>query len=282
MPKYQIFTVDAFTDKPFGGNPAAVVPVPIDQPLTDSQMLQIAAEMNLADTAFIVPKNASGPNAFQDASQFGLRWFTPTTEVPLCGHATLATSFALVNKLNNKSTELRFDTLSGQLAVQGNSDGLMTMTLPLDPPKPVDVTEDVKLLASSIFGEYRDAFEIELSPKLKILVVHNPDSNRDAVAGLMPTISSEAYAAGERLGLKMVVATVKGTEKDFHCRVFAPWGGVFEDPVCGAAHTVLAPFWQSRLEKRSFSVTQVSKRHGNLELEIDGDSHIKISGKAAA
>ncbi|ORX65930.1 phenazine biosynthesis PhzC/PhzF protein [Linderina pennispora] len=280
MSKYQIFTVDAFTDKPFGGNPAAVVPVPADKPLTDTQMCQIAVEMNLSETAFIVPTNASGPNAFQEASQFGLRWFTLTGEVKLCGHATLATSHALFSLMHNQSDELRFDTLSGELVVQRNSDGLLTMTLPIDRPQPVAVSDDIKLLAASVFGEYRDTFEIELSPRLKYLVVHDPNATEGDIAGLVPNISPQVYAAGERLGLLLVIATAKGTSKDFHSRVFAPWAGVLEDPVCGSAHIVLAPFWEKRLDKKAFSVTQVSKRHGNLELNIVGDSQVQISGTA--
>ncbi|KAJ1949829.1 hypothetical protein FBU59_000972 [Linderina macrospora] len=282
MTKYQVFTANAFTDKQFCGNPAAVVLAPDDSPLSESQLLQIAAELNLSETAFIVPKNASGPNAFQEASQFGLRWFTPTTEVSLCGHATLATSFVVLEKLDNKSTELSFDTLSGKLVVRRGQDGRLDMTLPINPPRPVAITEDIKLLVTSIYGEFRDSVEVELSPTLNYLVVHDPSTTRDDVASSVPRFSREAYTAGERLNLIAILVTAKGTDKDFHSRVFGPWVGALEDPVCGSAHTVLAPFWQSRLEKRSFSATQVSKRHGDLKVDIISGTHIRISGRAVA
>ncbi|ORX65923.1 phenazine biosynthesis PhzC/PhzF protein [Linderina pennispora] len=269
MTKYQIFTIDAFTDKPFGGNPAAVVPVPADQPLTETQLSQIAAEMNLSETAFLTPTNASGPNAFQEASQFKLRWFTPTTEVNLCGHATLATAYVLFNKLDNISSELRFDTLSGELVVRRGTDGYLDMTFPIDIPKPVDINDDVKLVVASIYGEYRDSIEVELSPFLKYLVVHDPNSSESDIIGLKPDISPEAYAG-----------SAKGSSKDFHSRVFAPWVGIPEDPVTGSAHTVLAPFWQSRLGKKTFSAEQSSKRVGHLEVDIVSDSHVQVSGRA--
>ncbi|KAJ1939603.1 hypothetical protein FBU59_004066 [Linderina macrospora] len=245
-------------------------------------MFQIAAEMNLSETAFIIPKNASGPNAFQEASQFGLRWFTPTEEVKLCGHATLATSYVLFNKIGNKSTELRFDTLSGELAVRRGLDGLLDMTFPLDAPEPVEITDDVKLLVASIYGEYHESIEVGLSPSLNYLVVHDPDANETDIVNLDPNITPEAYAAGKRVGVIAVIATAKGTQKDFHSRVFGPWVGIAEDPVTGSAHTVLAPFWQGRLSKKSFSAEQSSKRVGHLEVDIVSDTHVQVSGKAVA
>ncbi|KAJ1957053.1 hypothetical protein EC988_001029 [Linderina pennispora] len=282
MASYQIFIVDAFTDRPFSGNPAAVVPVPASQPIVGTRMLQIAAEMNLSETAFVVPKNANEPSTFQEASHFDLRWFTPKKEINLCGHATLATAYVLFFKLHNISNELRFDTLGGELVVRRGTDGHLDMTFPIDIPRPVDINDDVKLLVSSVYGEYRDSVEVELSPALRFLIVHDPDTTRDHIIGLEPRFSPAAIAAGERLDLVAVLITARGAEKDFHSRVFGPWVGVGEDPVCGSAHTVLAPFWHRRLGKTSFSVTQVSKRHGDLEVKLLSDTHVQISGKATA
>ncbi|ORX65925.1 Diaminopimelate epimerase-like protein [Linderina pennispora] len=243
MASYQIFIVDAFTDRPFSGNPAAVVPVPASQPIVGTRMLQIAAEMNLSETAFVIPKNANGPNAFQEASHFDLRKSTYAVMPPL------ATAYVLFFKLQNISNELRFDTLGGELVVRRGTDGHLDMTFPVDMPKPVDVNDDVKLLISSVYGEYRDSIEVELSPALRFLIVHDPDTTKDHIVGLEPRFSPAAIAAGERLNLVAVLITARGVEKDFHSRVFGPWVGVGEDPVCGSAHTVLAPFWHRRLGK---------------------------------
>ncbi|KAJ1956083.1 hypothetical protein GGI12_005400, partial [Dipsacomyces acuminosporus] len=232
-------------------------------------------------TAFITPKDYAGEDPFQNASRFGLRWFTPTAEVKLCGHATLATAHALFAQLHNKSSALYFDTLSGELTVKKGENGLLEMVFPLDVPEPVEeIDDDIKLLVSSYLGEYTDATSVLFSPSLRFLLIHDSNRTDEDVKSVVPKLTPEVVAAGERHNILAVVATAKGSDKDFKSRVFAPWLGLPEDPVTGAAHTVLAPFWADRLGKKSFSAHQASKRGGDLEIEIISDTHVAVSGQA--
>ncbi|KAJ2158225.1 hypothetical protein GGF46_003937 [Coemansia sp. RSA 552] len=280
MPSYSIFTVDAFATKPFAGNQAAIVPVPSGKPLSDHTMQALAAEMNLSETAYLVPVDYTGDDEFRRASRFGLRWFTPTTEIKLCGHATLAAAHVLIRELGNQSAELRFDTLSGVLSVCEGADSKLEMTFPVDAPEPVDDNDDFKLLAASVFGAWSPQMEIGLSPSLRYLVIHDPACTHEQINALQPNITHDVYAAGTRQRIHGILATGKAEHRDFSSRVFAPWVGVDEDPVTGSAHTVLAPFWQERLGKTEFTAEQCSKRRGDLDVKLVGNSRVVIGGSA--
>ncbi|KAJ1740578.1 hypothetical protein LPJ55_004321 [Coemansia sp. RSA 990] len=277
MTKYQIFTVDAFASEPFTGNQAGIVPVPSWQPIPDETMHKLAAEMNISETAYLTPVDHLGEQEFQQASRFTLRWFTPTVEVRLCGHATLAAAHILAHELGNHNEEFRFDTLGGVLVVRKSAEGL-EMTFPLDIPAPVSANDNFELLAKSVFGYYSDSMEMELSPGLRYLVIHDPHRSAQDIAALQPRVS-EALEAGRRERVEIVIATGRGEQEDFVSRVFGPWCGITEDPATGSAHTVLAPFWSKRLQKSQFVAKQCSKRGGVLSLQLDKE-HVRISGSA--
>ncbi|KAJ2303257.1 hypothetical protein IWW55_003018 [Coemansia sp. RSA 2706] len=279
MPEYRIFTVDAFASKAFGGNQAGVVPIPSSQPLPDQTMQALAAEMNIAETAYFTPLEHQGADEFQTASTFNLRWFTPVMEYMLCGHATLAAAHVLFHELHNRNEELKFHTLSGILIVRLGSGGQLDMTFPVDRPLPITANQNHQLLAASVVGEYSDSLEILLSPALNYLLVFDPQMTHEQVAKLEPNFNPEAMAAGQQEDINAVVVTAPGGECDFVSRVFTPWSGDVEDPVTGSAHTVLAPFWAQRLAKTQFAAVQCSARTGHLGVRLNGDQ-VVISGQA--
>lgn len=250
--KIQLFQVDAFTDQLFGGNPAAVCL--LDSWLDEKTMQHIAAENNLAETAFIVQAN----------QHFDIRWFTPTIEVELCGHATLAAAHVLFRHLNYKERVIKFHShLSGRLSVE--NDGPF---LNLD--FPADQIEEAALPLS-----LKEAFDIapRVCYKGKTDYVLLFDSQKD-IEQLKPNLKRIAEAGG-----RGVIVTAPGEKSDFVSRFFAPQSGIDEDPVTGSAHTSLTPFWSARLGKRKLTARQLSKRGGKLMCENLGD-RVKISGKA--
>lgn len=248
--KLKLYQVDAFTKKLFGGNPAAVCP--LDE-WPDDQILQnIAAENNLSETAFFVRKN----NIFQ------LRWFTPKTEVDLCGHATLAAAHVLFNLMNEESNTIVFESLSGKLAVSKEGDYL-TLDFPSARPLKVETT-DKYLSCINI-----RPMEILLNKKL-MFVLKDEDEVKNAVPNF------DAISELESDGL---IITAEGKQVDFVSRYFAPHAGIPEDPVTGSAHTILTPYWSAKLNKHKLEARQVSKRGGYLICENLGE-RVKISGKA--
>ena len=247
IPLYQI---DAFASKRFEGNPAAVCP--LDKWLPDEIMQSIAAENNLSETAFFVPKG----NGFQ------IRWFTPVSEVDLCGHATLATAYVLFDILAYKKDSIEFDSKSGILVVTKDSERLV-MDFPAQPPVPCDMPEEIgkafktapiECLKSE---DYIVIFEREID-------VESADPNFEVLKGL---------------DLRGVIITARSTRYDFVARFFAPRYGVPEDPVTGSAYTQLAPYWASKLGSKKFSVKQMSSRGGELTCEI-ADDRVFITGRA--
>ena len=249
--RLQIFQVDAFSDRPFAGNPAAVVP--LDSWLTDEVMLAIAAENNLAETAFFV-KNEGG---------FDLKWFTPTVEMDLCGHATLATGFLLWKELGYSGDEIKFQTKSGELRVTREGERFV-----LDfPARPAEVCEAPAGLADALGG-----VPVEVRRSRDYLAVF--ESEKDVLA-LDPD-----FRAIKELGVHAVIVTAPGQSSDFVSRFFAPAVGVDEDPVTGSAHCTLIPYWAERLGKNDLFARQVSKRGGELYCELRAD-RVKIGGKAA-
>jgi len=250
--KTPIYQVDAFTSTVFSGNPAAVCI--LDSWLDDNMLQSIAAENNLSETAFLV-RNDDG---------FDLRWFTPTTEVALCGHATLASAFVLFSCQDWAEGEIRFRTRkSGQLVV-GKRNGLLEMDFPSRPVHsmipPSGLQEALGVTPIAILSSVED-----------LLVVVESE---EAVRELKPD-----FAALERIECRGIMVTSRGSRSDFVSRFFAPRFGVPEDPVTGSAHCVLVPYWSSELHKKSLHAFQISKRGGELFCVNAGD-RVKISGKA--
>ncbi len=253
IPLYQ---VDAFTDRVFAGNPAAVCP--LSEWLPDEVMQAIAAENNLSETAFFVAR----PDG-----DFDLRWFTPKTEVDLCGHATLASGHVVLRHLEAERNEVAFHTRSGRLAVARDGERLV-MDFPSQPPEP---TDDAGVLAdvSAALGKAPS----HLFASHTIMAVFDHHSQ---VAGLKPDFVKMAS-----LDVPYVIATAPGDGEgvDFVSRFFAPTAGINEDPVTGSAHTLLTPYWVERLGKNPLVARQISARGGTLWCELKGD-RVSIAGYA--
>lgn len=245
------YIVDAFTEEMFHGNPAGVCL--LEHPLDATTMQCIAAENNLAETAFVVPKG----------NDFDLRWFTPEVEIDLCGHATLASAFVLSNFINTTLQTIRFHTLSGLLSVIRKND-LYEMDFPARKPFKTAVTP----LMEEAFGV--KVCEAHTARDLMLLV-----ENEETVKNLCPDFELirkiQDYFA--------VIVTAKGDSADFVSRFFAPRAGIPEDPVTGSSHATLIPFWSQRLNKSTMLAKQLSRRGGILYGEDCGE-RVKISGKA--
>ncbi len=259
------YTVDAFTDTPFGGNPAAVC-LDIDD-LSDSAMARIAAEMNLSETAFVYAPDGGG--------QRRLRWFTPVAEVPLCGHATLASAHVLLREAGLPQP-VRFQSLSGPLLVSEEG-GRLRMDFPANPPSevpmPVGLAE-----ALGIGGGDGDARPAAFTTSGKVaLVVLGTEAE---VLDVRPDFGALGRV---RLpgGVMGVAVTAPGAEPhvDFVSRFFAPWLGVDEDPVTGVAHTTLTPYWSAVLGKAEMAARQRSARGGKLTVRARGD-RVELVGQA--
>ena len=247
-----IYQVDAFASKLFSGNPAAVVP--LEKWLDDSVMQSIAAENNLAETAFFVKED----------DHYHIRWMTPTVEVPLCGHATLASAFVIFNFIDKEINTVKFQSKSGELIVSKNGD-LLELDFPSNKPHATDKPKDIL----ECFGE--EPIEI-LSNGFYLFVVFDSEN---FIRSYIPKIELI-----KKIHAHAVIITARGDNADFVSRMFAPNSGIDEDPVTGSAHTVLAPYWSEKLGKKNLYALQVSKRGGELFCE-DSGSRIKIAGQAA-
>lgn len=248
--KIPIYQIDAFTDERFRGNPAAVCP--LQEWLPDETMQKIAAENNLAETAFVVSKGSS----------FELRWFTPKIEVDLCGHATLATAYTFKEHLDYQPDEIEFKTKSGILKIQFGGD-FISMIFPRRPAEPCDAPENL-LQGISI----KPAEVLKSRDFLVVL------KSEDEVTELRPDF--EKLKLVDALG---VIVTATGKNADFVSRFFAPRVGINQDPVTGSSHSTLVPYWSRRLRKNKLVALQLSERGGKLFCEDLGDK-VKIAGKA--
>lgn len=246
-----IFQVDAFSSSVFAGNPAAICP--LEEWLPDQTLQAIAAENNLAETAYFV----------RDDGRFHLRWFTPVCEVDLCGHATLASAYVLFHELQEPGDTVRFETKSGELAVRREGD-LLAMNFPSRPPGPVEA--DPKL-ASAMGGA-----PVEILAARDYLIRYTSEAE---VRQLTPDM--EALKKIDRFAF---IATAPGDDCDFVSRFFAPAKGIPEDPVTGSAHCTLIPYWARQLGKSSFRARQISPRGGELLCKLDGD-RVEIAGHGA-
>ncbi len=252
-----LWQVDAFTGRPFGGNPAAVCP--LETWLPDETMQAIAAENNLAETAFFVRR--------PDGDDLDLRWFTPRTEVDLCGHATLASAWVLMREIDPSRTRVVFHTKSGPLTVVRRGDEL-AMDLPARPPAPIETPAAL----TSALGK-RPASTLRARDLVAVF------AQAEEVRALVPDMG--AIEALE--GVFAVCATAPGTgadaDVDFVSRFFAPAKGVAEDPVTGSAHSTLVPYWAERLGKKTLRARQVSARVGELGCALEGE-RVVLTGRA--
>ena len=261
------YTVDAFTDSPFSGNPAAVCLDADD--LSDEGRQRIAQEMNLSETAFVYRPAPGGVHR--------LRWFTPVAEVPLCGHATLASAHVLVRE-KGVAGPVAFDSASGPLTVR-EDDGRLLMDFPANPateaPMPDRLLE--ALLGSAARSLHRGHQPV-FAASNKVALVVLP--SEDAVLSVRPDFGALARVAmpGAQMGVA-VTAPGDDPQVDFVSRFFAPWLGVDEDPVTGVAHTTLAPWWAAALGKTEMSARQRSARGGSLVVRTRGD-RVELIGQA--
>jgi PhzF family phenazine biosynthesis protein len=247
----EIFQVDAFTKKVFGGNPAAICP--LNEWLPAETMQKIALENNLAETAFFVKKDDG----------YELRWFTPTVEMDLCGHATLASAYVLYELLGERADVLKFQTKSGLLTVE-KKDDLLVLDFPSRPAVACDVPDG---LIEAIGKTPKEVLKSR-----DYLMVYESE---EEVRAIKPN-----FAALLEIDTHAVIVTAKGSDSDFVSRFFAPEVGVFEDPVTGSAHCTLIPYWAEKLGKTKLFARQVSARGGELFCELVGD-RVRIGGNAA-
>lgn len=251
------FHVDAFAQAPFTGNPAGVCP--LETPLPAALMQQIAAENNLAETAFIVPRPGH-------LAEYDIRWFTPTLEIDLCGHATLASAHVLFAHLGLAGSEARFYSQSGPLRVTRESTGRLTLDFPARPPQPLAAPPATLVAALG-------AAPLAVLAARDLVAVFATEAD---VAALRPNMT----ALGE-LDYAGIIATAPGTgEIDFVSRFFGPRVGVPEDPVTGSAHSTLIPFWAHELGKTELRARQISARGGDLWCRLGEGSRVDISGYA--
>jgi PhzF family phenazine biosynthesis protein len=254
MKRIKIYQVDAFTDKIFSGNPAAVCI--LDSWIADELMQSIANENNLAETAFVIP----------DGQGFEIRWFTPTVEVDLCGHATLATAFVLFNIHHYQGSLIRFHSpRSGLLAVEKKGD-MFFLDFPTD--KIEVVLEEQNPIIEKCIGI--KPIELYKGKTDYIAVIDNESS----LQNLQPDLIEIS-----KLRARGLIVTAKGDDVDFVSRFFAPQSGINEDPVTGSAHTSLLPVWSRKLCKNKLIAKQLSKRGGQLICELKND-RCMIGGKA--
>ena len=276
----EIFKVNAFTDKPYCGNPAAVCIVGEQHvsEMTEGKMQDIAAEMKLAETAFV--SLVEGNSTFKDGTQFNLRWFTPKCEVPLCGHATLATASVIFSELGNPNDKLEFKTLGGVLVASRNGD-FITLDFPEASSTPVEPARLQELLKHTV-GDLPLA-DIEYSTVRQKMLVRLADSvGRGQLEQLSPDTGAMLQASNGGIGrIKGVAVTVKGNEGyDFFSRYFGPWVGIPEDHVSAATHTLLANYWSRQLGKREMLARQCSPRGGDLKVTIGESGRVYVAGKA--
>ncbi|MCA8865721.1 MULTISPECIES: PhzF family phenazine biosynthesis protein [unclassified Halomonas] len=250
--KIDLYQVDAFASKPFEGNPAAVCP--LDAWLDDALLQAITAKNNLSETAFFVPTEAG----------YHLRWFTPSVEVDLCGHATLAAAWVALHILGVVAEAVAFETRSGALTIRRDGYAL-AMDFPAKTLAPLDMHAEVAAALSGIEIE-----ELLISGDIVVVV-----EEASVIERLAPDMQQLKQLPG-----RGVAVTAKGDDVDFVPRWFGPKVGVEEDPVTGSAHTSLAPYWAARLDKQALTTRQGGARQGALSCVVEGE-RVKIKGRVA-
>ena len=252
MKTQELYQVDAFASELFRGNPAAVCI--LDSWLPEETMQAIAGENNLAETAFAVPKGEG----------YEIRWFTPETEVALCGHATLATAHVLFASLDPSVSRLRFESRERGELVVSKSDGWLVLDFPADTLREIEMPDR---LARALGGTPKGCWK----GLTDYMVVFDTE---EEIRALTPN-----YHLLDQIPVRGVIVTSPGRDQDFVSRFFAPRCGVPEDPVTGSAHTTLTPYWAKKLGKTRLEASQLSSRGGILRCELRGD-RVKIAGKA--
>jgi len=308
-----VFIVDAFTEQRFAGNQAAVCL--IDQELESDLYQKIAAEFNLSETVFPIPlvgekgdSSYSLEEKFRLANRFSLRWFTPTKEVPLCGHATLATALVLFNEIGNVNKSIVFDTLSGPLSVKRVGEGLLEMDFPAfqlsDPTSHPSLGHISKQMADTIVGSgnWAHLAYATTGHDRRLIVALKSTISRAEFESLKPSSSdllqfdpTGVHIHGVVLTASPESATKQGyadqghgeqAAVDYACRYFAPWVGVYEDPACGSAQCALAPYWADRLKKGNTPLRGVQcypGRGGDFIVQLSTDQkRVLLRGKAVA
>ncbi|KAI6236466.1 Phenazine biosynthesis protein, PhzF family [Aphelenchoides besseyi] len=297
------FTVDAFTSQPFLGNPAAVCVFKTDDEPSDEVKQQLAIEFNLSETAFPIPK----ANELQHtAKRWSLRWFTPTNEVPLCGHATLATAHVIFNELGNTNDELEFETLSGLLTVRRQSDGYLQLDFPRFKitilntssqfeglfPMETDVDGVAKSIAELLTVNLTPAIGLAYSSESKkLIVIIDPKTTRSQFLTIQPRSSellrvnpTAEFVRGVIVAFAVNNPQAQGFDEDvdYVLRYFAPWNGIEEDPATGSAQCAAAPFFARLLKKQTLKGFQCyPKRGAKFLVDLNGDpKRLKISGRA--
>ena len=246
-----IYTVNAFSFGPFTGNPAAVCP--LEKWLPDNIMQAVAAQNNLSETVFFV----------EETHHFSIRWFTPTTEVPLCGHATLAAAYIIFTKLNYIKNEIRFLSKSGELKVIKEKD-ILILNFPV---------EHFIEVSNTVVNEKQTGFTAIHTVKGRSFILAEVATEEDVMH------AQPDFTALKQIDASGIIITAKGTTSDFVSRVFAPQSGIDEDPVTGSAYCILIPYWANKLHKDNLLAKQLSKRGGILHCTYAG-SRVLIGGKA--
>jgi len=264
IPMYQ---VDAFTDEPFRGNPAAVCI--LDEEISDTIMQNIAAEMNLSETAFLIPVEDM---PLREMSRFQLRWFTPLVEVGLCGHATLATSAVLFDDIGIRAGEINYETKSGRLIARRDTRGIL-LDFPSEEPLPMEPPEE--LLNAMGIIEFENILHAKRN---RILLVQL--ENEESVINTKPDFDKMMRTTIEEDIIGVIITSKGDSTYDFVSRFFAPWVGINEDPVTGAAHTVLTPYWSKVLKKKEMLAYQVSSRGGELVVQMETNDRVNLIGNA--
>jgi len=254
MTRLPIFQVDAFTERVFAGNPAAVIPLPAWLP--EATLQAIAAENNLSETAFVMA----------DGERWQIRWFTPSREVDLCGHATLAAAWVIQQEFDLKGQAIQFDSASGPLTVSNDEAGRLVLDFPARPPEPGSA--QLRDALADALGEEPEV----VMQATDVLAVYR---QIDSIYQMQPDMAAVAA-----LDARGVIVTAPGRGCDFVSRFFAPKVGVPEDPVTGSAHCTLIPYWAKRLEVTRLHARQVSKRGGELFCRAMGE-RVQIAGHAS-
>ncbi|QBA65479.1 PhzF family phenazine biosynthesis protein [Muriicola soli] len=253
MKTLKLYQIDAFAEKLFTGNPAAVCV--LDSWLDEDLMQKIAMENNLAETAFVV----------HSGDQYQIRWFTPELEVDLCGHATLASAYVLFQYYNHESDLIRFQSeRSGHLTVRREASGELTLDFPVDQLKEVPINEEITIaLGAEPLSMYKG--------KTDYVLIYR---NQEEITSMQPN-----FFLLDKIDARGIIVTAPGNEVDFVSRFFAPSCGIPEDPVTGSAHTSLTPYWAKSLGKENMLAKQLSQRGGTLKCALRGD-RVLITGKA--
>lgn len=263
MKLLKIYQVDVFTDEPFKGNPAAVCI--LDEEIEEKQMKSIAAEMNLSETAFVLPIN-------KETNIYSLRWFTPEVEVPLCGHGTIGTAKILFDIFEIESDEIFFETKSGILTAKRYGDGI-GIDMPIDKYEDINLSSDL-LSAIGIDG-YMDVKIGKTTRKVIIRV-----DSEEEIFNLNPDFN-KMKGLELKEDIKGVAITTDNTNNyDFLSRYFNPWAGINEDPVTGSVHTVLANYWGDILNKKELVAYQASDRGGKLILKLKDENRLELIGES--